>query len=679
MQKIKDFILNDTNKTFLAYIILVFRYKRKNKSLIKTLGFAVKALIKFYAPSKKYSKGMQLQKLFKKINIKINDNYSFVYNIDIYKTIHRDNRIIDNISIDYNKILNNSLKDFRKQTNKLKESTYKQNQIDLLDGMEIYIDRLCENISKSKKQNKENIIEYLQNIKDKKPQTFEEAVQRILFYNQLLWQTGHGLNGLGRLDKILDKYYQNDIKKDILTKEKAKTMLTEMLQILHEKLWWKSNVLIGDTGQIIILGGKEKDGTYFYNDLTYLFVEIVKELNHPDPKVLLRVSKNTPRNLLELALTCVKTGNGSPLFSNDEVVISKLIDFGYTKEDAHEYVTAACWEPLIAGKSIDQNNIDSIVYMTPFIKLLEEEDLSKIKTYKSLLDKYKEYLKQYIIDFSNEINQINWEEAPLFSLLTDNCNKNLKDISQGGAIYNNYGLTAVSLGNTVNSLYNLKKYVFEEKKYTLEEINEYRKNNFENHEDIIKLLKKEEIRFGTENKEIIDLTNEITQVVDKTFDNIKNPLGGRYKFGFSAPTYIIKSTNMPASFDGRKNGEPFGVHISSDKAGLAYTELIQFASKLDYTNHRFNGNVIDFMITPSFIENNFEKMVDFIILSISLGFFQMQMNVTSSEILIKAKANPKEYENLIVRVWGFSAYFNDLPEEYKDLLIERALKNEGKA
>ena len=76
---------------------------------------------------------------------------------------------------------------------------------------------------------------------------------------------------------------------------------------------------------------------------------------------------------------------------------------------------------------------------------------------------------------------------------------------------------------------------------------------------------------------------------------------------------------------------------------------------------------------------HFDKMVDFLMLSISLGFFQMQMNVTSSEILIKAKANPKEYQDLIVRVWGFSAYFNDLPENYQNLLIERALRNEGKS
>ena len=83
------------------------------------------------------------------------------------------------------------------------------------------------------------------------------------------------------------------------------------------------------------------------------------------------------------------------------------------------------------------------------------------------------------------------------------------------------------------------------------------------------------------------------------------------------------------------------------------------------------------MVTPSFIESNKEKFLDFLILSTKVGFFQMQMNVVSSEILIKAKKNPKEFPDLIVRVWGFSAYFNDLPEEYKNLLIERALKSEG--
>lgn len=109
-----------------------------------------------------------------------------------------------------------------------------------------------------------------------------------------------------------------------------------------------------------------------------------------------------------------------------------------------------------------------------------------------------------------------------------------------------------------------------------------------------------------------------------------------------------------------------------------FTEILRFASKLDYGGCKFNGNVIDLMLSPDFIKDHMEKFTDFIYSSIKLGFFQMQMNVVSSRILIEAKEDPEAYPNLIVRVWGFSAYFNDLPEEYQDLLIERALRNEGK-
>ena len=679
MQKIKDFILKNFSKTFLAYIILVFRYKRKYKSLLKTGIFAIKALFHFYAPSKKLLKGAQARKVFNKTKIEINEQDRFVYNIDIFKTIHRDNRMIENVTIDYSKVLNQSLQDMNKANEKMKDSDYKTSQKELLIGIEEYIDRECELIRKSNRKDKEKTIKYLQNIKDKKAISFEESIQRILFFNQLLWQLGHGLNGLGRLDKILDKSYKYDKENNNLTREDAKEMLKEMSKILHQKFWFKSSVLMGDTGQIIILGGKEPDGSYFCNELTYLFIEVMEEIQLPDPKVFLRVSDKVPRDLMELSLRCIKTGIGCPLFSNDDVIIPKLIDFGYEKQDAYNYVTSACWEPLMVGNAIEQNNIDSIVYMDPLTEMLDNEDIEKLTTYEKFVKKYKEYLEKYIINFATEINKITWEEAPLLSLMTDECNKKLKDVAFGGAKYNNYGLTSVSLGNTVNSIYNVKKFVFDNKEITLKELNEIRKNNFEDNEEILNKLKQQPNRYGTENKEIIELSNEITKFVDKIFDKYQNKFGEKFKFGFSAPTYIIKSTSASASFDGRKNGEPFGVHISSDKPSVAYTELIQFASKLEYDNHRINGNVIDFMITPSFIEDNFDKMVDFLILSVTLGFFQMQMNVTSSDILIKAKANPKDYENLIVRVWGFSAYFNDLPESYKDLLIERALKNEGRS
>ena len=82
------------------------------------------------------------------------------------------------------------------------------------------------------------------------------------------------------------------------------------------------------------------------------------------------------------------------------------------------------------------------------------------------------------------------------------------------------------------------------------------------------------------------------------------------------------------------------------------------------------------MVSPDFIEKNFNKFVDFLKMSLNMGVFQMQLNVVSSKILIDAQKHPDRYPNLIVRVWGFSSYFNDLPREYQNMLIKRAYENE---
>ena len=156
-----------------------------------------------------------------------------------------------------------------------------------------------------------------------------------------------------------------------------------------------------------------------------------------------------------------------------------------------------------------------------------------------------------------------------------------------------------------------------------------------------------------------------------------NPIGGKIKFGLSSPFYIRDAKGVAADFAGRKKGNPYSTHISSIDA--TYTEVINFAGKLDYSGHAFNGNVVDFFVSPSFIENNTEKFKLFMKAAINIGYFQMQMNIMDSKTLIDAKQHPDKYPGLIVRVWGFSAYFNDLPEDYKNVLIERAIESEKAA
>ena len=149
------------------------------------------------------------------------------------------------------------------------------------------------------------------------------------------------------------------------------------------------------------------------------------------------------------------------------------------------------------------------------------------------------------------------------------------------------------------------------------------------------------------------------------------------KFGLSTSNYMEEGRITGATLDGRCRGEALGVHITNPK-GIPYTELVNFASYLNYSGNRSNGNVLDYFVSPTVMNEERPKFIKFIKQAVKAGFFQMQLNVVSSNKLIDAKKNPGKYPDLIVRVWGFSAYFDDLPEDYQNVLIERALASEGK-
>ena len=684
---------NSMGRRSITLAFLLRRLTRRFGSKEKASSYLAKNMHRFYITGSKFNKGTQIKNLFRKVDIHIPKS-GFIFFLDEFKHLSEDGHIIDNISIDYSRVLKSSVYEYNEFYFHPKagrgfardlSSDFIKNQLDALDGIELLIYRIIKKLRNSNHKDRAKFARYFENMIDKPAEHFEEALQRILFYNQLLWQTGHGLNGLGRLDKILEDYYFDDLNSGFISQEEAYDLIKSFLRTLHTYYWYKSAALMGDTGQVIILGGKYDDEYgeyYFYNDLTYMFIRAIKDLQLPDPKVLLRVSSETPRDLIELSLETINTGIGSPLFSNDEVVIDKMIEFGYDKEDANNYVVSACWEPSAVGKGFEQNNINFISYLKPLNEFFDNETeqfLENVNNFGELFNSYKYYLKKDADELVAFLDNIEWNSDPLLSLFIDNCNEKNMDISQGGAKYNHYGITTVGLANTVNSLYAIKKLVFEDKKYSLNELNKMRKNNFkkDKYQDAYNELKSIKPRFGMDDEEILDISNDIIQFLEDCFKDYTNKFGGKIKFGLSAPSYISAGAEINASFDGRKAGEPLSTHISLD-TNKDFTEVLRFASKLDYGGAKFNGNVIDLMLSPDFIKNHSDKFTDFIYSSIKLGFFQMQMNVVDSKTLIEAKENPEAHPNLIVRVWGFSAYFNDLPEEYQDLLISRALKNEGK-
>lgn len=634
--------------------------------------------------------------IFKKLCVESKINYeleeTFLYSIDTYlfplPRIDGHNSL-GNLTINYEKILKKGLiglkteieAEIQKYGN-IKEKSFLNSLLEIIECINIKREKdlnYLKNLSAIHPQNEniKSLIEIFSNIPLYPAKTFKEALQSFLFINSLIWIDRHPLVGLGRLDQIFYPFFENDFNKGVMDIKESYILIKEFLKSINKYYKYKSNTLFGDTGQVMVLGGKKIDGRDASNQLTFQFIDALKELKKPDPKIVLRIHKGTSPELWQKSLECLETGLGYPLFSNDEIVISSLIDFGYEKEDAYQYSTSACWEPLISGRSSDQNNLANINFLEPLNRVLEEVKDEDVKNYDDFLSLYEKKLEVYIEEIIQKIDEIKFEKSPLLSLLTEDCIKNSQDISEGGAKYNHIGLLTLALGNTVNALLNIKKLVFIDKKLKITEIYSIIENNFRLNEVLRIELQNKGLKYGMEKEKVIELTNRLIDVVYNKLKDFKTIYGHKYKFGLSSPGFIMESSNYPASFDGRKDNEPFGVHISPiNTSNLSYTEIINFASNLFYQKS-FNGGVVDIMVEKSFFKKFKKKFITFLMVSFKKGIMQMQINVLNPKILIQARENPEIHPNLIVRVWGFSTYFNDLPDEYKDLIIERALHYES--
>lgn len=583
---------------------------------------------------------------------------------------------ISNTSPDYGLIIYNSIEKLKEMNypydgNEAKESNYR-----LLCAVETYIDRVIDRFRtvmldcpEEYKKDFVNSKLIFERMKQQTADSVYEALQRIAFWSDLFWQSGHDLMGFGRLDLILDNINSNE------TDEEITTIIKSFYDAMHRYYPFKSSLeAMGDTGQIIALGGKMSDGSYFCNRYTHLFIKALATHTLPDPKLLLRVADNMPEELLYEAVKLISLGVGSPLLANDEVIVPALIRFGYSEEDAYNFVTSACWEPIAYGKSSEVNNIRSVNYAEALVQTYQDQKFVECITYSELLNLYKNKLSIYVDTIIESMNQITWEEDPLLTFFTLNCAISGKEISNGGAEYNNYGLLGDGMGNTVNSLLLMKHGVFDLHKYTLSEIRSLCLTDYDGNDKFRLQLLEDSNYYGKDVDEVVELTELLKSAVYEKLGNYMNKYGGSVKWGISSSNYMRNGRRTLATPDGRKAGEALNVHISGK--GVAYTELFHFASHLNYDGKYSNGNVIDYFISPNMFSQYFDKIALFIKSTIKLGFFEQQINVVSSEMLIDAKKHPEKHPDLIVRVWGFSAYFNDLTEDYKDLLITRAIESE---
>lgn len=608
----------------------------------------------------------QIGKMYKKMKIDNTGEYAYPYDSWMGRIVHRKKSMIASVTVDYNKVLESRLCEIEKELTGKRSSPFAEREVMMIEHIRMINNRMVFVFNERTDDRSVKIVEHLTSMLDRIPQSLDEAIQKLLFYNGLFWQAGHWQNGLGRLDMVLGKYYDRDAQKGIITRKEAKRLIREMCVVLGKDMKAKSRALIGDTGQYILLGGVDKKRNTIHNDLTEIFLEVFTELNVPDPKLILRVNKNTSDIVWKKTIDCILTGCGSPLIINEEKVMDGMKEFGYDDGDIWNFGTSACWEPLVIGKSFDQNNpLLNIPIIESLNKLIRKQ--REYETFELLMREFKQLLKKQVLD---NIRDVDFDCSPLYSLFFENCIAKGTDISEGGAKYAYHGVQIVSLPNLINALLNIKTYVFDKNLFTIKECAHALQSNFQKDEGMRMALITNPKKFGSTDTDVVTLTNDIMQFISDVVAT-KTMNGQKTKVGFSSSHYLIVCKNIGASMDGRLSGTPFAVHISPVSQKVDLQEILDFAGMLDYSGNKMNGNVVDFIVPKAYSDHP-DKLIAILKNAMTTGVYELQLNVLDADTLKDAKQHPEKYPSLIVRVWGFSAYFNDLPEEYKNNLITRA-------
>jgi len=264
--------------------------------------------------------------------------------------------------------------------------------------------------------------------------------------------------------------------------------------------------------------------------------------------------------------------------------------------------------------------------------------------------------------------------APFLSVVTDDCIAKGKDYNAGGARYNTSYIQGVGIGTITDSLSAIKYQVFDEKNITIEELMEALKSNFEGHEDIYHLVKNKTPKYGNDDDYADEIMKEVFDAYYNEVNGRPNGRGGCYRIDMLPTTcHVYFGSVINATPDGRKAHLPVSEGISPSKGADVNgpTGVIKSAAKMDHL--RTGGTLLNQKFVPSVVqgEEGIDNMANLVRAYFTMDGHHIQFNIVSKETLLEAQQNPDEYKDLIVRVAGYSDYFNNLDKVLQNEIIER--------
>ena len=584
---------------------------------------------------------------------------------------------VSNISADYEGILRDGLGKRKAQVEaRMQDEGLRQDQKEFLQAAKESIEAVQAFIIKyrdcARGAGLTEVAQDLTAISESGAKTLHQALQLLRMVHFALWESDCYHNTLGRFDQYIYPYYKADIEAGRITDGQASDLIEEFFLACNKDSDLYIGMQQGDNGQSIVLGGRNPQGQYLFNEVSEMCLKASYELNLIDPKINLRCDANTPLEVYKLGAQLTKRGLGFPQYDNDDVVIPGLLKLGYSEEDAYNYVVAACWEFIIPKNGMEIPNIDALSFAGIVSDALEH--LGEYPTYES----FYAYIDSRIQAEANRITSAHDNlyivPAPFMSMLMGGTIERAQDISLGGNS-NNYGVHGTGLSTAADSLAVVKKYYYEDKSISLEELMDCVHNNFKGHEDLQDKLRNEAPKMGLDQEEPDAIGAALLASFASALRGKRNERGGIWRAGTgTAMYYIFHAKDLPATPDGRFAGEVIPANFTPSmflrQQGPVSVMRSFSKQKLEDT---INGGPLTIELDESIFRNEetIEKLAMLIRNYMRQGGHQLQLNTLNRETLLDAKAHPEQHRDLIVRVWGWSGYFVELDECYQDHIIER--------
>ena len=554
--------------------------------------------------------------------------------------------------------------------------------------------------NKERRRELEQMAAICRSVPARAPRTMHEALQYYWFVHLGVitelnpWDSFNP----GRLDQHLLPFYMADLESGRLDRESA----VELLQ----SFWIKFNnhpspPKVGVTAEesntytdfcLINTGGLKPDGSNAVNEMSYMLLDVIEEMRLLQPSSMVQVSKKNPDSFVDRAVKIVKTGFGQPSIFNTDAIIQELVRQGKSLEDARNGGASGCVESGAFGTEAyiltGYFNLVKVLEITLHNGVdpqtgreigTRSGDPASFKHFEELEEAFRRQLKHFIdikIAGSNVIERIYSRHlpAPFLSLLIDDCIHNGVDYNAGGTRYNTNYIQGVGLGSITDILAAIRHHVYDRATITMETLLKVLADNFEGHDEFRAALLYDTPKYGNDDELADQHARRVFDAFYEAVNGRKSPRGATYRINMLPTTsHVYFGRVCGATPDGRLAREPLSEGISPfqgmDRKGP--TAVLNSALKIDHL--KTGGTLLNQKFTPDFFkdERSIRKLTQLIRSYFRMDGHHIQFNVVSADTLRDAQKHPEKYQDLIVRVAGYSDYFNDLGTELQDEIIRR--------